>query len=132
MARRVRESADRLDGLNLPEAVDAAEGASADAADLLASIASDAHPVTIIALGPLTNLAAAIERHDGFAQHVAGVITMGGAVDVGGNATDDIAEWNYFIDPTAVDVVLRSGIPVTMVPLDATHDVEREIGTTRP
>ncbi len=118
-----RASADRLDGLDLRDAGDAAASSNIDAADLLASLASDAHPVTIIALGPLTNLAVAIERHDGFAQHVAGVVTMGGAVTVIGNATNDTAEWNYFIDPTAVDIVLRSGIPVTMVPLDATNDV---------
>ncbi len=48
---------------------------------------------------------------------------MGGALNVEGNATNGVAEWNYFIDPSAVDIVLRSGVPVTMVPLDATNSV---------
>jgi len=117
-----RDAADRLDGLDIQAAVSEA-GESPDAADLLASVASDGAPVTIIALAPLTNLAIAAQRHNGFAQHVAGVVTMGGAVGVEGNASNNAAEWNYFIDPTAVDVVLRSGIAVTMVPLDATNAV---------
>lgn len=117
-----RDAADRLDGLDLRHA-DSASGRTADAADLLASVASDGAPVTIIALAPLTNLAVAIEQHDGFADHVAGVVTMGGAVGVDGNASNGVAEWNYFIDPTAVDVVLGSGMAVTMVPLDATNAV---------
>lgn len=117
-----RDAADRLDGLNLQEA-GTNTGDSTDAADLLASVASDGAPITIIALAPLTNLAVAIEHHDDFASHVAEVVTMGGAVAVEGNASNSAAEWNYFIDPTAVDVVLRSGIAVTMVPLDATNAV---------
>ncbi len=116
-----RAAADRLEGLDLRATAGADDGE--DAADLLASIIAERAPVTIIALGPLTNLAIAIERHPELTRHVADVVTMGGAVDVGGNATDGIAEWNYFIDPTAVDVVLRSGMPVTMVPLDATNTV---------
>lgn len=121
-----RDAADRLDGLDLDSADENADDGNSDetdAADLLASVASENSPVTIIALAPLTNLAVAIERHADLPTHVADVITMGGAVEVDGNAPDDAAEWNYFIDPTAVDVVLRSGIPVTMVPLDATDDV---------
>ena len=121
-----REAADRLDGLDLEAADESADDDNSDetdAADLLASVASRNSPVTIIALAPLTNLAVAIERHADLPTDVADVITMGGAIEVEGNAPDDAAEWNYFIDPTAVDVVLRSGIPVTMVPLDATDDV---------
>ncbi len=131
-----RDAADRLDGLDLAAADENANDENSDddnsdddnsgetdAADLLASVASRNSPVTILALAPLTNLAVAIERHADLPTHVADVITMGGAVEVDGNAPDDAAEWNYFIDPTAVDVVLRSGIPVTMVPLDATDDL---------
>lgn len=118
-----RDAADRLAGLDLDVSDLAVQDDSVDAPDLIASLAADAAPVIIVALGPLTNLAVAIERHDELAEVVAGVVTMGGAVDVEGNAPNDVAEWNYFIDPTAVDVVLRSGIPMTMVPLDATNAV---------
>jgi len=120
-----REAADRLDGLDLgdPDLGDLAPADPAGAAALLASIAADHGPVTIIALGPLTNLAAAIDEWPELPDHVAEVVTMGGAVGVEGNAPNGVAEWNYFIDPTAVDRVLRSGIAVTIVPLDATNSV---------
>jgi inosine-uridine nucleoside N-ribohydrolase len=42
---------------------------------------------------------------------------------VAGNAPGDLAEWNYYVDPTSVDSVLDSGIPITTIPLDATDDV---------
>lgn len=116
-----RQAADRLDGLDLPPVETA--GGEAGAAELLASTAADRGRVTIVALGPLTNLAVAIDGWPDLSEHVTQVVTMGGAVDVAGNATNGAAEWNYFIDPSAVDVVLRSGIPVTMVPLDATNSV---------
>ncbi len=116
-----REAADRLDGLDFAP-TDAVVD-DADAAELLASIAADHGPVTIIALGPLTNLAVAIDQWPDPPKHVAEIVSMGGALDVEGNATNGVAEWNYFIDPSAVDIVLRSGIPVTMVPLDATNSV---------
>jgi inosine-uridine nucleoside N-ribohydrolase len=103
-----REAADRLDGLILPDRAptDPADG-DADAAELLASIAADHGPVTIVALGPLTNLAVAIDDRPDLSEHVAQIVTMGGAVNVEGNATNGVAEWNYFIDPTAVDFVIR-------------------------
>jgi inosine-uridine nucleoside N-ribohydrolase len=116
-----REAADRLDGLELLPADPV--GGDADAAELLASSAADHGSVTIIALGPLTNVAVAIDQWPDLPKHVAEIVTMGGALDVEGNATNGVAEWNYFIDPSAVDVVLQSGIPVTMVPLDATNSV---------
>ena len=119
-----RDAADRLDGLDLLDlAPTDPAGGGADAAELLASIAADHGPVTIVALGPLTNLAVAIDDRPDLSEHVAQIVTMGGAVDVEGNAPNGVAEWNYFIDPAAVDVVFRSGIPVTMVPLDATNSV---------
>jgi pyrimidine-specific ribonucleoside hydrolase len=118
-----REAADRLDGLDLVAPEPTADDGGTDAADLIASIARERGPVTIVGVGPLTNLAVAIERHPDLPDHVSGVVTMGGAIAVAGNATNGVAEWNYFIDPTAADVVLRSGMPVTMVPLDATDQV---------
>ena len=116
-----RERSDALEGLDLPEE---RQGADVDAADLLASVASaQDDPVTIIAVGPLTNIAAALQQHEEFAEDVSRIVTMGGAMDVSGNAPNNSAEWNYFIDPTAVEIVLGSGIPITLVPLDATNDV---------
>jgi purine nucleosidase/pyrimidine-specific ribonucleoside hydrolase len=50
------------------------------------------------------------------------IITMGGAFRVPGN-TGPVAEFNYFVDPEAAHAVLNSGIPVTVIPLDVTHQV---------
>lgn len=116
-----RVASDQLVGLSLP-ATDTPR--SEDAVDLLARLAAEApEPITIVALGPLTNLALALKRHPQFADDVSMIYTMGGAFDVDGNAPGGHAEWNYYIDPTSVDVVLRSGIAITMVPLDATDRV---------
>ncbi|HEU4324561.1 MAG TPA: nucleoside hydrolase [Roseiflexaceae bacterium] len=86
-------------------------------------------PVTIVALGPLTNLAELLLSHPQLAERIAMIYVMGGALWVPGNIRDlqprsdnRDAEWNVFIDPYAADVVLRSGAPVTLVPLDATAD----------
>lgn len=116
-----RERSDALDGLDLPDGL---RGVDLDAADLLASVAAaEEDPVTIIAVGPLTNVAAALGGHPDLPQDVAHIVTMGGAFDVAGNARNDLAEWNYYIDPTAVEIAFDSGIPITVVPLDATNDV---------
>jgi inosine-uridine nucleoside N-ribohydrolase len=120
-----RDAADALDGLQLPtQPAGRSTGDTRDAVELLAETArARSTPVTIVALGPLTNVALAIERHPSLAGDVADIYTMGGAFDVAGNAPNGAAEWNYAIDPAAVDVVLRSGMPITIVPLDATDQV---------
>jgi purine nucleosidase/pyrimidine-specific ribonucleoside hydrolase len=50
------------------------------------------------------------------------IVTMGGAIRVPGN-TGPVAEFNYFVDPDAAHIVLNSGVPVTVIPLDVTHQV---------
>ena len=116
-----RSASEELAGLSLPTIDHAAQD---DAVDLLAALAAAApEPITIVALGPLTNLAVALERHPAFVDDVAMIYTMGGALDVAGNVPDGLAEWNYYIDPASVAVVLDSGLPVTMIPLDATDHV---------
>ncbi len=79
-------------------------------------------PVEIVAVGPLTNVAIAIQSAPGMASNVAGITIMGGAVDIAGNVfRNEVAEWNIWVDPTAAGVVLASGAPVTLVPLNATN-----------
>jgi inosine-uridine nucleoside N-ribohydrolase len=76
--------------------------------------------LTIIALGPLTNLALALKEDAGALGRVGRVVAMGGAVDVPGNVTPT-AEFNMFVDPEAAHRVLAAGLSLEVVPLDATR-----------
>ena len=97
------------------------------AADYLISLASALRgELTIIALGPLTNVARAIEKEPRVARWVKDVVVMGGAVEVPGNVTPH-AEFNIFNDPKAADVVFSSGVPVTLIGLDVCNDVYFEM-----
>jgi inosine-uridine nucleoside N-ribohydrolase len=94
------------------------------AARYLAETAA-AHPgeVTICAIGPLTNLAAALALDPALAGNVARVVVMGGAVACPGNVNAE-AEANIFCDPHAAAAVLEAGWPVTLVGLDITRQVK--------
>jgi purine nucleosidase len=76
--------------------------------------------VTLCCLAPLTNIALAFEREPRLAQHLAGIVLMGGAMSEGGNISP-AAEFNFFVDPEAASRVFSSGIAITMIPLDCTH-----------
>lgn len=78
--------------------------------------------ITLIAVGPLTNLALALQRDGEGMKKLKEIVIMGGAVRTGGNITPH-AEFNFYVDPLAAQIVLRSGFPITLVPLDATHQV---------
>jgi purine nucleosidase/pyrimidine-specific ribonucleoside hydrolase len=73
--------------------------------------------LTIVTLGPLTNIATAIQREAETMKRVGQIVTMGGAVTVPGNISA-AAEFNFFVDPDAAQVVMESGIPVVLVGLD--------------
>jgi pyrimidine-specific ribonucleoside hydrolase len=77
-------------------------------------------PVTIIATGPLTNIARAIRKNPGIMRRVKNIISMGGVFDRKGN-TGPLAEFNYYVDPLAVEIVAASGIPLTILPLNVTE-----------
>lgn len=84
--------------------------------------------VTLLTLGPLTNIAEAFRTDPELAGRVASIVTMGGAVDASGNvAGPDLAaadsEWNVYVDPTAASEVFGSGAPLILVALDATNQV---------
>jgi purine nucleosidase/pyrimidine-specific ribonucleoside hydrolase len=78
--------------------------------------------LVLIALGPLTNLAHALQRDAALVRQLAGVVIMGGAVAVPGNVTP-VAEFNIYVDPEAAQVVLASGLPLTLIGLDVTERV---------
>ena len=75
------------------------------------------HELTLITLGPLTNLATALAREPSPIRKLRAVISMGGALAVPGNVTP-VAEFNIFADPHAAQRVAQSGLPLTLVPLD--------------
>ena len=79
-----------------------------------------ANTVTLCALGPLTNIATALQRAPDIADRVQEIVLMGGAYFEVGNITP-AAEFNIYVDPEAADIVLGSGIHTTIMPLDVTH-----------
>ena len=78
--------------------------------------------LTLVALGPLTNLAQAWRRDAYTFRQLAEVVIMGGAVTVPGNVTP-VAEFNIYVDPEAAQVVFASGLPITLIGLDVTERV---------
>ena len=78
--------------------------------------------VTLCTLGALTNVATAFQKAPDIAERVQEVVMMGGGFFEGGNITP-AAEFNIYVDPEAADIVMKSGVPVVMMPLDVTHKV---------
>jgi purine nucleosidase len=109
-----------LDGAELPEPVTPlAEGHAVDAIVEIV-MSSPAGAVTLCALGPLTNIAAALDREPRLAGMLREIVLMGGGFFEGGNTTP-AAEFNIYVDPEAAAIVFRCGSPLTVMPLDVTH-----------
>ncbi len=91
------------------------------AVDLLVQQAKK-HPgmLTLVAIGPLTNLAQAVQTEPGIVQNVQEVVIMGGALRTDGNVTPK-GEFNIVADPHAADIVFHAGWPIRLVPLDVTN-----------
>jgi purine nucleosidase len=85
-------------------------------------MASEPGEITLCPLGPLTNVGLALAREPRIAERIREIVLMGGGFFEGGNRTP-AAEFNIYVDPHAADLVFRSGIPITMMPLDVTHKV---------
>jgi pyrimidine-specific ribonucleoside hydrolase len=133
-----RKNADDLPGVTLPAG--SRKPSQKRAADFLIEYLKDQkHRVRILALGPLTNLAEALEREPSIAPSIQEIVIMGGAIQVPGNLGDGgvfktnntTAEWNIFVDPLAARIVFRSRIPILLVPLDATNKVPIDIAFLR-
>ena len=106
--------------LGLPEARQSAQSQPA-VEWLVQTLRAATEPVTLVPVGPLTNIAAAVTIDPSIADKVEEIVIMGGA-HAFGNATPS-AESNIWHDPVAADVVLKAGFRrVVLVPLDATHD----------
>lgn len=122
-----RSHADAFNQQDLPAAGN--PNMDQNAIALLESIlTSSLEPVTLLTLGPVTNIADLLRADPQMTGRIKMVYVMGGAVDVPGNLDFFIegnsdAEWNLYVDPLAAQEMLTSGTPVTLVPLDATNQV---------
>ena len=129
-----RTGADAGYGINLPAPAMPPDGRSAE--ELIVDLASAGdRPLTILTIGPLTNLAMALRLDPALPARIDRVVAMAGAVEVPGNvappegeAGPPTAEWNLHADPTAAAQVFAAGLDLTLVPLDATNDVPLDAG----
>jgi len=123
LVRPARHAADihgasGMDGPNVPEPD--IELAPQHAVDLLIELLLNSEGnITLIPTGPLTNIATAIRREPAILPKIQAISLMGGAIGVG-NVTPS-AEFNLWFDPEAASIVFHCGRPITMVPLEVTH-----------
>jgi purine nucleosidase len=110
---------DGLDGARLPPPTATARGGHAVAFLIETLRAAPDRSVTLCPLGPLTNIALAFAQEPGLAGKVERIVLMGGARDLG-NITP-AAEFNFFVDPHAAQMVFRLDVPIVMFGLHATH-----------
>jgi purine nucleosidase len=112
-----------LNGPDLPEPTMPLQGQHG--VDYIIDTLMEAEPgtITLCTLGPLTNIGMALVKQPAIAERIAEIVMMGGAYFEVGNITPT-AEFNIYVDPEAADVVLRSGVPITMLPLDVTHQIQ--------
>ena len=87
---------------------------------LIEKIMSSPGEITLVAIGPLTNIALAIRQEPCIVENVKEVFIMGGAIRHEGNTTP-LAEFNTYVDPHAAHIVYHSGMPITLTPLDVTY-----------
>ena len=123
-----RARADDAFGFDIAPTVEA--GVPLDAVELIReTVDTSPSAPTIVALGPLTNLEDAFAADPTLPDRLAGVHAMLGTIDAPGNVfvdgldAEDPLEWNAFADPSAVEAVFATDVPISIVPLDATDDV---------
>lgn len=97
---------------------------------IIDTLRSHPEPVTLIALGPQTNIALALSVAPDIKDRIARIFFMGGGYFEGGNMTP-AAEYNILVDPEAARIVLNAGVPVTAVPLDCTHKTASPVKWSR-
>ena len=127
-----RQRANRLtliQNINLPKFVSKGTQISGTVDNIFRKIDESPEKVTLVCLGPLTNVATEISKYgDRFKCKLERVVLMGGAVNVPGIVSpNNFAEYNMYLDPEAAKVVFDSGVPITMVPIDATRWVPADL-----
>ena len=122
-----RASVDEGSGLALPST--SRQPFPGGAIQLINEAAERVDGLRILTLGPMTNLADALRSRPALGPRIESVYAMGGALFVPGNVgfegppDNEVAEWNVYVDPTAVQVVIAAGLAVRLVSLDGTNQV---------
>jgi pyrimidine-specific ribonucleoside hydrolase len=121
-----RETSKFFFGLRLPKT----DLNPAESGILSTIIKEQTEKITILAIGTLTDIAELLQSEPSVKEKTDRIFIMGGAVNVSGNVGIEYpkipnykAEWNIYVDPHAADIVFRSKVPITLVPLDATNYV---------
>ena len=122
-----RQGMDSMLGISLPPSP--SQPSTLTAVELLTQTVQESpQKITLITLGPLTNVAETLQSSPNLSDRLEMIYVMGGAVDVDGNinvpdyeSDNMVAEWNVYIDPEAAQIVLDSAAPTTLVALDATN-----------
>lgn len=109
-----------LDGVDLPEPRMPLQPEDAVSFIIDSLRAASDRSITLVPIGPLTNIATALQRAPDIAPKIAEIVLMGGAYFEVGNITPT-AEFNIYVDPEAAQIVFGAGIPLTVMPLDVTH-----------
>lgn len=122
--------ADMLPILNRRESPQAPLSSETGADMTIRLLVQSPQPVTILATGPLSTIAQALDRNPAIEAKIARIVWMGGALRVPGNvyrsdepSHDGSAEWNVYFDPPSAARVWRTKIPIVLCPLDATNRV---------
>ncbi|MBC7463679.1 MAG: nucleoside hydrolase [Actinobacteria bacterium] len=111
--------ASALDGAPLPEPT--FELSKESGVELIARLVEESvEPITLVATGPLTNIALFLKLYPQLISKIAHIVFMGGSAGRGNRSP--YAEFNIWMDPEAAEVVLHSGLPLTMCGLDVTHE----------
>ena len=124
-----RQASDGFWELALPQTPTPSE--PRQAAELIEeTLSNSTYPIMIFVSGTHTNLAEALRLDPSISEHISGVYVMGGSIYVPGNIESDwpsihnrVAEWNIWVDPVAADAVFTFGLPLHLIPLDATNQV---------
>ena len=90
-------------------------------AEMICAMADRTPGLTVVTTGPLTNLALALRLRPRLIERIARVVTLGGAWGLGNKTA--AAEWNMLCDPEAASIVLDSGLPITLLPIDSAAEV---------
>ena len=109
-----------IDGADIPPSAREAETKHGVDHIIDTCLAAEDGSVTLVPVGPLTNIGMAIAKERSITKKIREIVWMGGAFDEPGNTTS-LAEFNAFVDPHAAAIVFNSRLPMTILPLDVTH-----------